>query len=617
MRRVIAIALCGLATAAAGAHAADETRMGGMDALNTRAVPDSPLRPPLKLRWQVDVGAPAGHVMVDDGRVLAIASLAGQGSRLVALSVADGRLLWSYPIPFVSGSTITAATEAGRVLLAVADPEPGLEVVRMRSIEAATGTVQWTRDFAAPQGLGGSRLVVDRGVAFFFTNDGGNDLHAVRITDGQELWKTELSSGSGSPAVDAERVYYSIGGGNGALDRDTGAHVWRYTEPGTSGGGGIDVLVHGGRMYGDWGRVHDTASGAMADTWNRCCFMAYANGVAVQYWDRGVRAFGPSWSTTRWENPNYPPSLIVGDHVYGSPGADSAYVVHALRLSDGAPAWCMRMSAPPTRESDKRLDSAYPSAAGEGTLIVRVGDTLAALEGGGTGSQGCEALPTGAFVAAPQPSGFPPAQTGRAIAIQVGRRDLLVGSRTNLTGRVSGVATGAGARVAIDIDEFPFDDRWTPSGRGRVKPDGTFAFKYAPRRNARLRARLLDGDLISPPVEVFADFPSVTRVFGRRSARPRIRWTIFGPRSAPFRTRRIHAYLLGGRPLVWRRVDSRRWQRRRGDRVSVDMRFPRGRLGRRDKWLVCYREAADDGFGRRYPVDPFCGDRVIRRELFP
>jgi hypothetical protein len=270
--------------------------------------------------------------------------------------------------------------------------------------------------------------------------------------------------------------------------------------------------------------------------------------------------FGPGFDTTLFETGGKGRNLIAGNHLY-MPSGDGGRVLYSVGF-DGKPDWCHTVSAPATVASGyPDRDATVPVAAGDGTLIVTAGDAIIAFENGGTGSVGCQVNAQGVGPPAPPspPGGsFPPATAGPSLAIQAGRRELFLGQRTNLTGRLSGIPLNGSTRVTIETDEFPYDEKWRTSGRGAVNPDGTFAFKYSPRRNARLRARA--ADLLSEPVEILADFPSVTRVLGRRGPRPRVRWTIFAYRGAKFRQRRVHGYLWSGNPLAWRRVDSRRWK---------------------------------------------------------
>jgi hypothetical protein len=286
--------------------------------------------------------------------------------------------------------------------------------------------------------------------------------------------------------------------------------------------------------------------------------------------------------------------LIAGSHVYTTTTDWSPYALMALRLSDGARVWCRDMPTgfPPE-----------PVAAGHGLLIVIHGHALAAYESGGPPSD-CTASLVSRSGHAPQP----PAPRLR---LTVGRRNLLLGQRTKIVGRLSGLPNPGGRAIRIDVDPWPFDGKFERAARGTTASDGTVAFRYAPRRNAQLRARLIgEPGLVSRPVKVYADFPITVRKRDAGGRRPQLRVRIFAFRSAKIRRRLVFGYLA--RRTRWRRVARGRW--RLGTRTaSVKLRYPRGRLRPGDRWLVCTRERKPDAFGRPHPIDPLCGRRTLPR----
>jgi hypothetical protein len=616
MKRVLVIVLCWVAGMAAPAGADDSTRMDRVDAQNTNAVTDSPLRPPLRIRWQVNPAEPTWQAYVDDGRMFGVQQVPGGDTHVVARSLATGAELWRKTFPFGDGAQILTAVDAGRVFVVYSPYVREGRVAQVHALDAASGANAWTTSVPARQGLPRGRLIVDGGQLFFLAHENNVSLHALRQSDGARSWEVgDLFNSNGGPVVDADRVFLTFGDQTRAYRRTTGELLWQSAVGPVGGEATRQPTLFGGRLYSDGSLVLDPATGATVGNWPGGGELGFAGSIGVHTRYEGTRMFGPGFDTTLFETGGKGRNLIAGNHLY-LPSGDGGRVLYSVGF-DGKPDWCHTVSAPTSVASGYTdRDATLPVAAGDGTLIVTAGDAIIAFENGGTGSVGCQVNSQGVGPPPPPVDGsFPPATAGPSLAIQVGRRELFLGQRTNLTGRLSGVPLDGSTRVTIETDEFPYDDRWRTSGRGAVNPDGTFAFKYSPRRNARLRARA--AGLLSEPVEILADFPSVTRVLGRRGPRPRVRWTIFAYRGAKFRQRRVHAYLLAGRPLAWRRVDSRRWEIKRSDRVIVDMRYPRGRLGRKDKWLVCYREPTSDGFGRVVRVDPYCGNRVIPRDIYP
>jgi hypothetical protein len=598
---------------APSALAADATRMTGVDAQHTGAVPDSPLQPPLRLRWSLDLGRYTWQALVDGGRLHTLEQAPGQDSFVVARDLGDGHVLWSRTYPFASGGARNIATDGGRVfVLNVHDGGDGDKVLRVEALDPVSGALQWAREILTQQGSSSS-LTVDGGAIYLLGDDYSSTAYALRQSDGSTIWRTpDLTSGMSTPVVDGSRVYVSLSGGNTfALDRASGAVAWSSTTP-ISGGGGWDPTLWGGRLYGNDGFVLDPGSGAKVGEWHTGP-LSVAGDVGIESTSDGVRAFGPSYETTRWTMPHQA-RFIAGDHAYGGDYA-AMEAIYSARLSDGESDWCHAFNGETIGGYHR---PPQPLAAGNGVLIAEAGVRLGAFENGGTGSTGCVPTDEGprleAAAAGPE---YPPPSSSPGIALKVGRRNLLLGQRTNLTGRVSGVAITPDTRVAIDLDEYPYSDRgWHRAARSPVNPDGTFAFKFAPRRNSRLRARLVGSDLRSPALEVLADFPFRLRVKDRGGPHPRVRYTVYAFRNARARRKVIHAYVADGETGAWRRVDSRRATRRRRASVTWVLRFPRGRLGREDHWFVCWREPTSDGFGEPLPVDRRCGDRRIPRRIF-
>jgi len=262
--------------------------------------------------------------------------------------------------------------------------------------------------------------------------------------------------------------------------------------------------------------------------------------------------------------------------------------------------WCTRIAEqPPGTQSNSQP---YPVAAGHGLLFVSNGYGLAAFESGGQPSD-C-AAPVAPSDAAPQP--------GPALDLTVGRRTVPLGRRIRVVGRLSGLPSLRGRTIAIDVDAWPLDGRYKRAARGRTASDGTVAFKYAPRRNAQLRARLVGGPrLASRPVEVYADFPMTVRKRDAGGSRPQLRVRIRASAGAKVLRRPVFGYLARA-TKPWRRVARGHWQRGRRS-ASVTLRYPRGRLRPGDRWLVCTRERKPDAFGRPRAIDPLCGRRTLPR----
>src|SRR5215204_424629 len=130
--------------------------------------------------------------------------------------------------------------------------------------------------------------------------------------------------------------------------------------------------------------------------------------------------------------------------------------------------------------------------------------------------------PAGARRTAPaQP---PAARPSPALRLTARRKSVEIGRRTRLVARLSGVARESGRRIALEVDKWPLDGRFVRARRGTTGRGGATRFAYAPRRNARLRARLLGAPtLVSEPVTIYADFARRVRKLDAGGRHPRLR----------------------------------------------------------------------------------------------
>jgi outer membrane protein assembly factor BamB len=100
---------------------------------------DSPLRPPLAVRWDVRLGTVTSNVLVADGRVIFVRTDATNAPQLTALDAASGAHLWSVATP-----AARIAYEGGRVF--------ATQGTGVAAFSAQTGARLWIRDLqvAAP-----------------------------------------------------------------------------------------------------------------------------------------------------------------------------------------------------------------------------------------------------------------------------------------------------------------------------------------------------------------------------------------------------------------------------------------------------------------------------------
>ncbi|HEV2786922.1 MAG TPA: PQQ-binding-like beta-propeller repeat protein, partial [Solirubrobacteraceae bacterium] len=528
MRRLaVLLLLAVLALAPAGAQAADETTQYLMNTSHTSSVPDSPLQPPLKLRWRADLGSVASNVLATGGRIFYVRE-PGTGAQLTALSSADGSQLWSQPV--TAGSTIAAD---GGKLFVVGDSSTDYPYsVLVRALDPATGNQIWSRTIESEYGAGSHPTAAD-GQLFLLAASGASSLYALRQSDGQNLWPPKsLTSGDGSaPTLDGDTVYVSLPAHRTyAFRRSDGTERWQ-SKGCCTGGGGTTSVLHNGRLYGEGGLIHQTSDGLIVGEWR--AYPVWAGDAGVVREDSALRGIGPDYGTTRWTT-TLPSSydgnslpMIAGQHVYTGSGND----LRAHRLGDAGEAWCVRPELPPgSGSSSSSSVSVAPVAAGDGLLLVSAGYGLAAYENGGPAST----CTTGS----PPPDGTtgspPPLLVSRpALDLHVGRTDLFLGERTRVEGQVRGMPITAGQEVVAEVDLWPFDGVFVAGARDRAGDGGFVAYTLRPIRNVQVRLRLAsDQSVVSQPTTVWVDFASTIVRRGGGGPRPRVRATLFAPREA-------------------------------------------------------------------------------------
>ena len=619
------------ASAAGVAHAGDDTLNFRIDARHSGSAPDSPVQPPLRMRWRADLGFPVSNVIVTGGRAFYVRN-PGTGLKLTALDVTNGAQLWSQDaLPATS-----LAFDQGRLYVVSDGPQPhGDTGVRARALDPNTGNQLWSKDFSESYGLGGAPVAAD-GQLFFVGSSGGSRLYAVRGSDGGELWAPKsLQHGDSTPALDAETVYVSVPAHNTyAFDRDTGAQRW-HSSGCCTGGGGWHVAVDSGRVYGYDGLVHNASDGTivgetsvlpvfMGDGGVQAASASSSSGSSTP----ALRRFGPDLGTTKWqvavEDTDTTQPLLAGQFVYlGGSSYSSSARLRVLRYSDGGEAWCQNLEMPPGSSSSSSSSSSTrvaPLAAGNGVILVAVGYGLAAFESGGSPSSCPDTSRTTTTTTTSTPLARAPlpdlanAAAGPALTLTVRPAELTLGERVNVYGELLGVARPAGLTVALDVDPWPFDGRWVTGLKTRVLRDGTWGVSFAPRRNLRVRARLVrDARATTDAKDVFADHAYRARVLGRGGRRPRLRLSVRAGRGAAIRKRVVYAYVArGGEP--WQLVAARKWARFTRRTATVTFTYPRGRLGRRDHWMVCTPEPTPDAFGKPTETERLCGARTLPRE---
>lgn len=165
-------------------------------------------------RWHYDYARAAGRAPATDGtRVFAAAN-----DGVHAVSLADGKKVWSHPQPVVV-RVYSPMVANGMVIIAGGSHAPG----RLTALDAATGAVRWEVVLAgrigAPPAIVGSEVLVP-------VMDG--KIHRHSLADGKDVGTLDPGGRTDArPVASATRIYVPVGQTVVAFDRATMMEAWR------------------------------------------------------------------------------------------------------------------------------------------------------------------------------------------------------------------------------------------------------------------------------------------------------------------------------------------------------------------------------------------------------
>ena len=166
------------------------------------------------IAWRRALGsALTASPVVDRSRIYVALS----DARLVALSLNDGREIWSVPVP---GQLDGAPTVAGDLLYA------GQRDGRVVALEASTGSLRWSQHIGKGEAVFASPIVAD-GVVYALSS---RSLVAFDAEDGSVLWSRDVDSGNVTvaPVIVGERLVVATTQGIIVVDRRTGDQTFWY-----------------------------------------------------------------------------------------------------------------------------------------------------------------------------------------------------------------------------------------------------------------------------------------------------------------------------------------------------------------------------------------------------
>jgi len=214
---------------------------------------------------------------------------------------------------------------------------------------------------------------------------------------------------------------------------------------------------------------------------------------------------------------------------------------------------------------------------------------------GTTGGTGTAAGPSGG-----QPSaGAVAGAQASSVSLAVNKQDIHYGQVVTLSGK-----TAPGAPVELQSDAFP-TDAFTPRKSTTAASDGSFSFRVRPDRNTAFKA--VAGGAESPATVVYVDVAGGVRHRAVSGGRTRVTSIVLGPRDLPYKSRKVHFYVIARSGKTATRIGARRLAGKNGSFKATLTTRARAR-----HYAVCIRERTPDAWGRSLPVDRSCGARRLK-----
>lgn len=327
-----------------------------INAKHTGSISTPGLRPPLKIKWSVNLGATASYPLIAGGKVYVVTGNKGASNiQLYALDASTGSKVWDVSVPVLYGDWAGIAYDSGTIFLV-----PGSTSTTsgtMYAFDATNGHQIWSTVMPGEYSFS-SPPATYRGMVYTGGAGVGGYVYGVREKDGNVLWQNSVQNGdNSSPAVDSGGVYVSyVCPQTYKFAPLNGFYVWHWSGP-CEGGGGSTPVIYKNRLYvRDLlfnstynGQVFNTTSGTVVSYYNSHFAPAFWNGTAFYSQTNGLMAVNLTTGNTAWSAA--PPSgdsysispivvngvLYIGTKLGTLLGYKSGTGVQAVSIPMGAP----------------------------------------------------------------------------------------------------------------------------------------------------------------------------------------------------------------------------------------------------------------------------------------
>ena len=350
---------------------------------------------PLRLVWTRSYPTPFGEInqvsfpIIVDGRVYFTLTEPRRAipTRIVALSLATGRELWTKPL---NTSPIGAGLgyDNGRLFAVTSE---GMLV----ALNARSGAVLWQNQLEDESSWSfGAPPTAHDGLLFLTGGGDEGTAFAIRQWDGKIVWKRRIANGGGSPTLAPQGLVIGSTCQVHMLNPQTGAVRWKFDmTPACTGGHGDTAPYHQGLLFPNHVAVEPTLLVAF-DARTGGTLFAFQDIIRPPAFHAGIGYFTTkfngliAWSIDRkrvlWKRygafePTLPP-LVVNGRVITMTQNFAQSILHVL---DGQTGAILQEVPLPTRLSDNCEGCSTirkGNAAGEGVLIVTTDSTLYAFK---------------------------------------------------------------------------------------------------------------------------------------------------------------------------------------------------------------------------------------------
>jgi outer membrane protein assembly factor BamB len=199
-------------------------------------------KPPLKVKWSVNLGAGVGYPVYANGTIVVAANGA-----LVGIDATTGAPTWTEPAP-TGGGWVGPAFDRGNVFSNVLFTS-GSSGIGMFAFNAQTGAQVWSAELPG-QYVFSSPPTAAGGTVYTGGAGSGGTLYAYAESSGHLNWHASVENGdSSSPVVTKSGVFVSYACPQTyQFNPHSGAQVWHYSGP-CEGGGGSTGVLHGKLLY--------------------------------------------------------------------------------------------------------------------------------------------------------------------------------------------------------------------------------------------------------------------------------------------------------------------------------------------------------------------------------